>query len=146
MDDILEQLKDRHAKARVKVDRAEKALDSARSELSDVETALRVLQEMRGIGSSSGPKVGASEAVAERQTNIVKVLKEGQISALEPKELYAHYTLSFGEDVSLETFRTTIWRMRDRGPFDVNGVFWTVQNDDGRYWKERAQQDFESIF
>ncbi|MFO6429122.1 hypothetical protein ACLBKT_03420 [Erythrobacter sp. W302b] len=146
MNDILEQLKDRHAKAKARLEKAEKALESARSEFSDIETALRVLQEMQGIGASGGVKSVATEVVAERQSNILKVLREGRNSALEPKELYVYYSLTFGDDVSLDTFRTTIWRMKDRGPFADGETRWTVENEDGRYWKERIPQDYDDIF
>lgn len=140
MDDILAQVKERYEKARAKAEKAEKALDSARSELSDIETTLRVLQEMAGATNPNPAKGGPSEAVAERQANILSILGESQKTAVEPKELHGKYSIQFGEDVSLDTFRTTIWRMRERGPFQHQGMYWRVVNFDGRYWKEPTSE------
>ncbi|MBP6362115.1 MAG: hypothetical protein KA329_01170 [Novosphingobium sp.] len=146
MTGIIEQLKERHAKAKAKVERAEKALESARSEFSDIDTAMRVLAEMQGGGTQGQGRGNASEAVAERQANILKILREGRFSALEPKELHARYSLTFGDEVSLDTFRTTIWRMKDRGPYTDGSESWIVDNDEGRYWKERvAPVEFDDI-
>ena len=40
----------------------------------------------------------------------------------------------FDSELSLDTFRTTIWRMKDK-EYAVSGDTWTVKNDGGRYWK-----------
>lgn len=139
MDDIIELVRVRHAKAVAKVERAKKALDSARSELADIEAALRVLGGISSNGDSDSAKSGPSDAVAERQQNIIKLLPDSA-PGVEPKELHSRYEFHFAEDISLDTFRTTIWRMKkDERRFAFEGDEWTVENAEGRYWRERVR-------
>lgn len=131
MDNIIQQVKERYAKALAKVERAEKALDSARSELLDIEAAIRV------IDSLSGVEVGnkRNDGVPERQFNIVRMLREGRENGEEPKVLHGRFSLFYDGDLGLDTFRTTIWRMKDKA-FVLDNDGWLVRNDEGRYWKE----------
>lgn len=140
MTDLLSQIQERYAKAVAKVDRAEKALESARSELADLEAAKRVIDSLSAPTVSESLKSAVSETMAVRQHNIIGILGEGAQNGVEPKELHAVYALNFDASLSLDTFRTTIWRMKDK-PFTVDDVRWTVQNDDGRYWKERERSE-----
>lgn len=138
MADITSQIKELYAKAAAKVERAEKALDAARSELADLEAALRVIESLTPTGSMEATKVRAADAMAERHANILHILPEGPENGLEPKELHSHFSIIYGSDLSLDTFRTTIWRMKDKAFRAEDGGEWIVKNTDGRYWKRHA--------
>lgn len=145
MDNIIEQLRDRAARVAAKVEKAKKALEAAVSELADVEAAIRVIEDMQG----GGGRVGVSDVVAERQANILKIMDSVRASASEPKELFSRYVTQFGDDITLDTFRTTLWRMKGKGPFHEGGEQWSVENQAGRYWKEKAilaLSDFDEMF
>lgn len=131
MEEAVSLLRDRAAKAAIKVQRAEKALDSARTELSDLQTALRVLENLTGGSGNVGPHVGPSAAVAERQTEILRLLGVGSKQATAPADLFASYDAVTSEKITIDTFRTTVWRMKDK-EFDE----WVVRSDSGLYWKE----------
>ena len=130
MEDAVALLRDKLAKAEAKVQRHEKSLESARTELSDLQIALRVFENLTGE-SSSGTQPGPSAAVAERQAEILRLLSVGRKQAHAPAELFASYELVGKESITIDTFRTTIWRMKDREFGD-----WLVRSDDGLYWKE----------
>lgn len=136
MDDIVSQIQERYAKAVAKVDKAEKALESARSEVTDLQAAIRVIESL-SPSLSSGPRSNVSDSMVERQQNIVSILGVGPDKGLEPKELHAEYAVVFDGNLTLDTFRTTIWRMKDKA-YDSGGSRWTVQNENGRYWKRPA--------
>lgn len=131
MQEAVTLLRDKAAKAELKVQRAEKALESARTELSDLQTALRVLETLSGESGGPSPSSGPSAPVAERQSEILKLLGVGQKQGHSPAELFTSYESVAKEGITIETFRTTVWRMKDRefGDFVVRG-------DDGVYWKE----------
>lgn len=139
MDDVLNIIRERQQRAIAKIERAEKALEAARAELSDVEAAFRVVSDITGSPQSTGPatnKASPSDTVTERQANIVSLLGNGRDRGIEPKDLYAKYCAETGDDISIDTFRTTIWRMQKAGTFPADNQKWTVHSENGRYWKE----------
>ncbi len=142
MTDVINQVHERHAKAKARVERAEKALDSARSELFDIEAALRVLAGIAGGNTANLAKNAPSEAVSVRQANILEILPIQSTEGVEPKALYGKYDFRFPDDnVGLDVFRTTLWRMKERGGIFENGFqFWTVMSEQGRYWKQCHEQ------
>jgi hypothetical protein len=137
MDNIVTLLEDRLAKAKAKVDRCSKALEQARTEMADVEAAMRVFANLQGDGAST-PRALPSTVVAERQQNILTILRdvpphEGDA----PIELHAAYTMVFDDDVNIDTFRTTIWRMADKD-FEFEGHQWRVMRVEGKYSRVRT--------
>jgi hypothetical protein len=134
VEDALNLIRDKLAKAEVKASRAEKAWESARNEVADLQTALRVMSEL--TGESLAPTTATASAnVAERQLLIVRLLRAGEANAAAPAEVFDMYKLIAGEDISIDTFRTTIWRMKDIA-FNDGPDLWLIKGDNGRYWKE----------
>lgn len=131
MQEAVSLLRDKAAKAELKVQRAEKALETARTELSDLQTALRVMESLTGEGSGGSSATGPSAAVAERQAEIIKLLGVGSKQGHSPADLFSSYEAVSKERITIETFRTTVWRMKDKEFGD-----WVVRGDDGAYWKE----------
>ena len=130
MEDAISALQDRLAKAQARLVRAQKALDSSLSEVTDLETAIRVLASING----ESPNATTSSAVTNRQVVIIGLLGVGRNKASPPAELFEQYRSQTGEDITIDTFRTTIWRMKDRTHTDQNGN-WAVNAVDGAYWK-----------
>lgn len=139
MDETVSLLRDRIAKAETKLSRAEKALETARSELSDLQTTLRVLQDLTSEPNAGAPQSGTS-VVAERQSIIMSMLGVGVEQAKAPSDLFDFFELLSSEKITIDTFRTTVWRMRNN---EVDG--WTVRSDGGVYWKERVLSPEEAL-
>ena len=51
-----------------------------------------------------------------------------------PADLFGLYKAIYGEDINIDTFRTTIWRMKDR-LYDLHDGSWFVEGESGVYWK-----------
>lgn len=132
MTTLLNDLEVRAEKARSKVERCEKALEAARFELSEFETALRVVRNMSG--ESSGAAAPAS--VSTRQREILSVLFEGSEQSQAPAQAFELYKMVGDAGISLDTFRTTLWRMADNA-FVIDGDHFRVSRKEGRYWKEK---------
>lgn len=135
MNDAVALLREKMIKAEAKLARAEKSLESARTELSDLQTALRV---MEGLLGESGAPASMLTGVPVRQTHILTLLGVGLENAKPPAELFEDYNLIAHEEISLETFRTTIWRMADK-TFDVPSGKLVVRRNDNGYWKEAVR-------
>lgn len=135
MTDTIHLLKERLKKAEAKVLRYEKTLESAKNELSDIITTLRVLGDIEGSPDSESA-VPKPSAVGERQKNIMNLIAEGREQARAPADIFETYKVIYGDDVSIDTFRTTIWRMKDRIVAMQDGE-WRVYSDNGQYWKVR---------
>jgi len=133
MKDALNLLKERLGKAEAKAARAEKAWESAKSEVADLRTAYRVMSGLAGESDSAGVSV----SMGERQKTIMGLLQIGEEHGRSPAELFEAYKALSDEEISIDTFRTTIWRMKDVGYPDEWGV-WIVKGDSGSYWKEPA--------
>lgn len=138
MVDPLKVIEERIQRLRAKVEKHEKALESARCELSDMETALRVLS---GVMGESTPNTGMATyaSVANRQRDILAFLSEGAENSQAPVGIFNAYKVSAVGDINIDTFRTTIWRMRDKW-FDLGGVQWCVRSANGAYWKEKNNE------
>lgn len=136
MNDILDMLQERLSKARARVEKSQKALDTAVAELADVEAAIRVLSDMTGQNASV-QKASQTDTVSERQANIISLLPQIDSEGIEPKALHEHFLLAHpGDSVTLDVLRTTLWRMKDRRQkFTWEGKAWIVESDNGRYWK-----------
>ena len=140
MSDPLAILRERTAKADAKVLKFEKSLESAREELRDLSIALRVMSDIAGESAPTASTPAGSVAVAKRQSNIVALLGVGAENARPPAEIFKGYGLLEDEDISIDTFRTTIWRMADK-PFVTDEGTFVVRRDDSGYWKELVQGD-----
>jgi hypothetical protein len=136
-------LKERLAKAESKELRAAKALESAKNEASDIRTALRVLGDISGE-SVDVPRLPSAANTGNRQIEIVNILGVGPENGRSPVDLFATYELIGSDDINIDTFRTTIWRMRDKS-YVCNNVMFVVQSDGGRYWKIVRGPTFNSV-
>ena len=135
MTTILSDLEDRLGKARAKVDRCEKAFETARLEVSDLETALRVVRSMSGESGAAKP-AQATSPMSNRQRDILSVLHTGRDNSQAPAQIFEAYKLIGDFDISLDTFRTTVWRMADN-VFTLGDSLFRVFRENGRYWKEK---------
>lgn len=131
MDDAVRLIRDRLAKAEVRATKAEKAWEAAKNEVGDLQTALRVLL---GLTGESPGLNAASAPVADRQVQIVRLLRVGEERSQAPAEIFDNYKLFATEDIAIDTFRTTIWRMKDKAFHDGDDL-WLIQGENGRYWK-----------
>lgn len=132
MDDTISVLRERLAKAETRAARAEKAWETAKSEVADLTTALRVMMELSG--GSAPVSSGASATVAERQRLIVELLRPNENEGKSPADLFEAYQILANEEISIDTFRTTLWRMRDRD-VRIDDDIWLVKGANGQYWK-----------
>lgn len=135
MTDHLAILRDRIEKADARAQRYRKSLKTAENELSDLTTALRVLEGIASGTDSNGPGTATTMG---RQLEIVRLLGVGRENQKSPADLYGAYYHSSPEDITIDTFRTTLWRMKDR-VFEVKEAEWVVRGDNGTYWKEEAE-------
>ena len=129
MDDTLRLIRERLLKAETKASRAEKTWDSAKKELEELQIALRV---MRGLAGETN--LGSSNT-GDRQGAILALLQMGQENSVAPADLFESYKIMEEEQINIDTFRTTIWRMKDKD-FHVGNNWWLVKSDSGKYWKE----------
>jgi hypothetical protein len=139
MTDHLTTLRDRIAKTQAKVQRYKKSLESSEKELSDLAIALRVIEGIANDGEANG---GGTSTTVGRQLEIVRLLGVGRENASPPADIYARYHAMGAEDISIDTFRTTIWRMKGK-EFQVEGHSFMVHGDtaEGVYWKELDEFD-----
>lgn len=147
MNDAVSLLRDRLAKAELKVQRAEKALESARCELVDFQTTLRVMASLMGE-SGQQPQPPANVTVpSERQAMIATLLSVGRNSAKAPVDIYPIYQQKSGENLTIDSFRTSIWRMTGR-PYGVDSRIYVIHREGGAYWLEPAplvSEDSDSL-
>ncbi len=133
MTNTIKLLKERQNKAQTKVARYEKTLETAKNELSDINTTLRILGEIEGVSDSESDKKSVT-SVGERQNNLLFLIADGQDRATQPAEIYETYKVLYGEEINIDTFRTTIWRMKGK-TFLHEGKKWRVHSNNGHYWK-----------
>lgn len=131
--DAISLIRDRLTKAEAKVSKHEKALESARSEVTDLQTALRVMADITGESVSAGK--GGSASIGARQMTILQSLGTGMERSKPPADIFVEYKMSDGDDISADTFRTTIWRMKNK-TFAVNDEAFVVRAQEGMYWKD----------
>lgn len=134
MDQAISLLKERLAKAEAKESRAEKALESAKNDTERLRTTLEVLLDLQSESGGESGSGANSAAMASRHSTILALLQIGEEAAQAPAEIYQGYRL-VGDDISIDTFRTTIWRMKDNTFTDMLGS-WMVKGDNGKYWRE----------
>jgi hypothetical protein len=136
-------LKERLAKAESKELRAAKSFESAKNEASDIRTALRVLGEISGESVELSRPSGVA-STGGRQQEIAMILGVGRENGHSPMDLFGVYELMGSDDINLDTFRTTIWRMRDK-LYVCEGAEYVVQSDEGRYWKVARNSQHHSV-
>ena len=142
MTDHVNTLRSLIEKAAGKVTRYKKTLESAESELRDMHTALRVIE---GLSSESVAGNASAPTTMARQIGIAEILGVGRAGAKPPSELYATYHKMSIEDITIDTFRTTIWRMKGK-TFEFGGQVWDIEGDSGMYWKEPHESGLRDIF
>lgn len=103
------------------------ALEREESILADLHIAFRVI-----FGASPERRVRPS---GNRQLAIISLLKEGRQHAQTPAMLFRSYWELGLEQITIETFRTTLWRMAQMYRFPD----WIVRSDERGYWKVPAQ-------
>lgn len=135
MNDPVALVREKLVKAEAKVLRAEKAVESARTELADLQTTLRVMEGLLGESAGSAANPATPSGVPARQSMILSLLGIGPEKAQPPAELFDDYKAFANEEITLETFRTTIWRMADK-VFDTPKGKMAVKRSDDGYWKE----------
>ena len=141
MIDAISILQAQRSKTVARVARLEKSLETERLSLSDIDTTLRVLG---ALSDESLPRTrsGLSTSVAERQEAILSLVPVGIENGASPSDLYAAYDL-IHEKISIDVFRTTLWRMGKEG---------IVHSGGGRYWRiethssDITEDDFEGEF
>lgn len=129
MSDALATIRDRLGKAQAKAARAEKAWEAAKAEAQDLQTALRVMSEIMG----EPPTIQAS-STQNRQILISRLLQVGEENGKSPADIFDEFSAAASENISTDTFRTTIWRMKDNAVSDGQNM-WLIKGDNGRYWK-----------
>ena len=134
MSDVISLLKDRLVKAEARVQRYEKALETARNELSDVQTTLRVLGEIQGESLAVSTVPSSQTPTTHRQETIAELLGLGHENGQSPGDVFEAYQRLGGDEINIDTFRTTIWRMKGK-EYTINDVPYRVESGDGRYWK-----------
>jgi hypothetical protein len=125
--------RDRLAKAEARLKRAEKAVESARSEVADLRIAVRVMAEI--TGESAEPTTQES-SVSSRVSQIFSLLPVGEQNGVAPAQIYEKFKLMDGDDISADTFRTTIWRMKDKIYLFTGQMPAAVRSADGKYWRD----------
>lgn len=131
MNDVMTALRERLAKAESKVQRATKALEMAKKELSDLIAAERVMAEITGE-SADRSYVGSG---SDRDREILKLLPLRAVEARSPAEIHGVYREVSSDQLNLDAFRTALWRLQ-RKQIEVDGTEWQVRSDSGRYWRE----------
>jgi hypothetical protein len=143
MIDHITLLKERLLKAENKELRAAKSLESAKNEASDIRTALRVLGEISGESVELSRPSGVT-STGNRQQEIANLLGVGTENSRFPMDLFAAYELIGSDEINLDTFRTTIWRMRGK-LYVCDNTEYVVQSAEGRYWKVARNSQHNSV-
>ena len=130
MTDPIIQLQDAQAKAAAKVKRLRGQLEAAESELSDLETAMRVLDRI------SGAKAPAATGIqSDNGALIWGFVGIGRKAAQAPKEVIEALHTA-GHELGADLVRTQLWRMAKRGD---------LKSEDGVYWRPiRSGPDAET--
>lgn len=138
MTDAVAILKDRLTKSQAKVARIKKQLEAAEIEVSDTQTALRVLDQVfnQQAGESGS---GEQSTTMVRQMDILSILRVGQENASTPADLFEGFNLISFETVNIDTFRTTLWRMKGK-VYVHDGAKFVVEGDNGIYWKRAVEE------
>ena len=129
--DTVSLLRERLAKAEAKVTRAERSLEAARNEVGDIQTTLRVLDELAGETKRSE---GGSDQ-SNRLTSLLLAIPDSEFASASPAEMWEGFKLVYTDPANLEAFRTAVWRMKDKS-YTWKGESWIVRAADGRYWRE----------
>jgi hypothetical protein len=126
-------LKQKHAKAQAKLDKARANLIAAQKDFEELDTALNVLTKHGYIDDEDTKASGPSASVAPNETHafLLRFVPAGEIGAIAPKEV-ADMVRSHGrDDLDPDYIRTVLWRLAQRG---------VLMNKDGRYWRPRKDE------
>jgi len=129
MTDALDTIRDRLAKAQAKASRAQKTLEAAKAEVHDLQTALRVMTDILGEGAAA-----SAPNPVNRQVLIARLLPTGEAGAKSPADVFEEYRKVSDEEIASDTFRTTLWRLKDL-PVTDGADIWVIKGEHGRYWK-----------
>jgi hypothetical protein len=133
MDHILI-LKERRMKAEARAIRHKKALEVAETEIDEIGIALRLLGEIENQ-STTIAKADGTATTAGRQLSIVELLGNGPENRQSPIDLFEAYKKAGLDSINIDTFRTTIWRMKGKA-YRLADVEWRIEGSDGHYWKK----------
>lgn len=144
MTDPITLLKVRAEKAEAKVARYSKSLESAKKELADVQTAMRVMAEITGdsAGDSGAGEHTPVTSTSNRQQEIAELLGVGRSNGKSPIDLFERYTAEGSDDINVDTFRTTIWRMKNK-TYNCDGQQFIIRSGDGEYWRQSTAEAFD---
>lgn len=144
MTDPITILKSRAEKAEAKVARYAKSLESAKKELSDIQTALRVMADIAGesSGDSGSAMAAPVTATSNRQQEIAELLGVGRANGRSPIDMFDRYVSEGTDEINIDTFRTTIWRMKNKS-YTCDGEVFIIRSGDGEYWRQPASQAFD---
>jgi hypothetical protein len=124
MSETIAILRDKRAKLSAKVAKMASALETARAELSDTETAIKVLVQM-GLAPDIDSDTPAAAPVTESQEAILSVLSDKPHEGMSPRQVLA--ALDFrGTPMNADYVRTALWRLAKRG---------TIATANSTYWK-----------
>lgn len=131
--EMLSSISEKILAAEAAVTRKEARLAQAMAVLDDLRVAQRVCCEIFGLAAPT-TEVREPSAVSIRQKAILELLGIGPGEAKTPAMLFDAYWDLRLEQTTIETFRTTIWRMKQRRRFGD----WIIHSADGSYWKSVA--------
>lgn len=147
MTDTFATLNEHVKKAEAKVARYGKSLETAKKELADLHTTLRVMASISGE-SSTFESAATTTSTTSRQQEIADLLGVGRENGHSPMDLFEAYNNEGADDINIDTFRTTIWRMKGK-TYTCNGQAFIIQSGNGEYWKEPVplkQQSENQVF
>jgi hypothetical protein len=126
-------LKQKHAKARAKLDKLRASMAAAEKDFDELDTALNVLTKHGYIEDEAHPAAGIGAAVATNETHmyLLKFVPEGEIGAIAPKEVADIVRSTGRNDLDPDYIRTVLWRLAQRG---------ILMNKDGRYWRPKKDE------
>lgn len=118
-------LKDKRAKLAARVKKAQAALDAAKAELDETETAIRVLVRM-GLATDDETPTPSGPPITEAQKLVLSALETDPDKGRSPKEVL-EVLKSKGVEMNPDYVRTALWRLAKRELVSTaNSVYWKV--------------------
>lgn len=127
MDVTLTRLRDALTKAETKANRLRSQLNGVEKEAEELATAIRVLERIEGIESTTT----APPAMNENAAAILKHVGYGRNEGRAPIQIFDALLGEGRHDLNADLVRTQLWRMSKRG---------TLESENGRYWKPEAER------
>lgn len=135
MTDILQEIQRRIAGIDERVNRLRAETESAETERSELQIALRVYTEVTGAKPAPAKIVEAANSTAppapqrpsaEKKQLIRQLLGTSEASGKSPATVFKQLVAQNIKDIPITQVRTILWRMENKG----HGV----ESKDGRYW------------